>query len=800
MADSSECPTEQILIDFVAARVDESVRDQVVAHLGTCARCSESVAWIEQNLLKEIKDELGEGSRATEGMESRESVGGETEAWDLMDAEEFDIGEPSAPKGKRAVGRIGKYDVIGVLGRGGMGVVFEAFDERLRRTVAVKVLNRRLSSNDTARRRFIREARAAAGINHQNVVTIHDVDEHKSCPFLVMEYVDGGSLREHIRANRPLEPLEVVRLSKEIAAGLAAAHAQGVIHRDIKPGNIMLEDGALRVKITDFGLARAAVDNVELTSRELAVGTPAYMSPEQVKGEKVDLRSDLFCLGCVMYAMIAGRSPFRGEHALEIARKVADEKPPSLEKVIEGTPKPLSGIVFKLLAKKPDNRYQSATEVTEVLGRYLASLNQAGTDEMSTVLRGHILREKASRAPVRWIMTACIAVVIAVFGSMPFWLPEGDSERPQGVVPGGGDPSGYPELLMVSKSGDADCGSIREALFRAGPGTVIHVLDSGVYSESLEIADCGRLRGIELEAIGNNGERAILKASRDNAPVITIEDVCDVMIRGFRFEASSEGAIVVRGTAANVEIEGIECLQDPGEPGITIQALRLTPEERPICVRNSRFRVEAQNQCIRVFGSSPIGQSVEIEGNHFSGADCVLVLLAANEAPLGDLVVSNNVFVARAETKTNGINLNIANPGPDPKIRISNNTFHNVKHWFGLAHSFADHPGVEICNNLILGSRSIEGWHDQERIVKMAENWQFASNWWEVLPDAPDDVTLGGRIATKKEDIKLLDRVDENSPDYLRPPSDSPLFTSGYGEEGLPGYIGARGPEKQSED
>jgi serine/threonine protein kinase len=140
-----------------------------------------------------------------------------------------------------------------------------------------------------ARRRFIREARAAAGIKHVNVITIYAVEESQNCPFLVMEYVGGCSLRDHIRRHRHLEPLEVVRLSHGIAAGLAAAHSQGVIHRDIKPSNIMLEEGGVRVKITDFGLARAAIDNVDLTSQGTMVGTAAYMSPEQVSGNTLSI-------------------------------------------------------------------------------------------------------------------------------------------------------------------------------------------------------------------------------------------------------------------------------------------------------------------------------------------------------------------------------------------------------------------------------------------------------------------------------------------------------------------------------
>lgn len=472
--ESHSCPAEELLLDYVAKRLDESTRQRVQEHLDACHQCSESVAWMSQNLLKEITDEFEEESQATEGLAGEESVGADTEAWAGVDDGEFDVRQFSPSPNKNALGRLGKYDILGVLGRGGMGIVFKAFDEQLRRTVAIKVLNRRLSNSDTARRRFIREARAAAGINHHNVVTIHAVEEHEHCPFLVMEYVDGGSLREHIRKNGTLEPLEVVRLSREIASGLAAAHAQGVIHRDIKPGNIMLEDGAVRVKIGDFGLARVAVDNVELTSRELAVGTPTYMSPEQVKGKKVDLRSDLFSLGCVMYAMIAGQSPFRGQHALEVAHKVAEVTPQPLEKTIEGTPTMLSDMVAKLLEKEPDDRYQSATEVAEVLGRYLAVLNETPTDEMSAVLQGHRPHSETRRAPARWILVVCALALVAGLVSWPFWWPGRDAPGPtrdssNGTkVPGtANSTTEHPEFVTVGQSVDADARSINQALEQA---------------------------------------------------------------------------------------------------------------------------------------------------------------------------------------------------------------------------------------------------------------------------------------------------------------------------------------------
>jgi tRNA A-37 threonylcarbamoyl transferase component Bud32 len=199
------------------------------------------------------------------------------------------------------------YEIYDVRGRGGMGIVLDAFDTVLHRRVAIKVLSPQLATSQTAHRRFLREARAAAGINHVNVVTVHAVDEQAGMPYLVMEYVAGRTLRERIRLG-PLDLVTMPRIGAQIAAGLAAAHEHGVIHRDIKPANVLLADGVERVKISDFSLALVLLDNTQASSAERPVGTPAYMSPEKVGGQRVDACSDLFNLGCVLYAMSTGKS------------------------------------------------------------------------------------------------------------------------------------------------------------------------------------------------------------------------------------------------------------------------------------------------------------------------------------------------------------------------------------------------------------------------------------------------------------------------------------------------------------
>jgi tRNA A-37 threonylcarbamoyl transferase component Bud32 len=787
MSENPECPGEGILLDFVAQRLDESTTRQVHDHLTACPRCSDKVAWIQSNLLKEDKDELGGGSSSTRSLRSDAARALEGEDGRPLDEESFDASLLVPSSNQDALGRLGKYDVLGIVGHGGMGVVFKAFDEKLRRTVAIKVLNRQLASSAVARRRFIREARAAAGINHENVVTIYAVEEHRDCPFIVMEYVGGGSLREHIRKHRCLEPLEAIRLSKEIAAGLAAAHAQGVIHRDIKPSNVMLEEGAVRVKITDFGLARAATDNIDLTSRGVAVGTAAYMSPEQVGGGKLDLRTDLFSLGCVMYAMIAGYSPFRGKHSLEMARKVSEYEPPPLEKTHEHIPPAFSEIVSRLLKKDPGARFQSATEVAEVLNRYLAVLHQTATNEMSAVLRGHRLEGRARRRLLRWAVPLVAVVLMAALGWLLIRAFRNGGPRPPGAE------------ITVAKSIDADAQSISEALSQAGPGSVIRVIDAETYEEALEISG-EQFRGIRLEA---EGEGATLAAPNDTTPVIQIRDVPDVVIRGFHIEGSHVGAIRIEGNVGGVTIENVRCRQPDGEgnePGMVILANGETDQDGTIVIRDSVIDNPPMGQCLAIVGAGRAAQSVRVEGNRFFGRGVQVRLSEPGGTSLGKIVIERNIFVGskdgieagEPEHRTlNGINLDLQNPESGRRIHINNNTFLNVKNWIGLVRSDTKQGGVTVCNNLILGSDAVEG--TQGRIDEAATNWRFESNWWEPTPLAAEQAELWGPFATLKQPIDLIQRDDPNRPDFLLPPEGSELFTSGS-KEGLP-YIGARGPQ-----
>jgi serine/threonine protein kinase/WD40 repeat protein len=292
-----------------------------------------------------------------------------------VDADDEPLGFLSPSDKPDSLGRLGHYEVLEVIGRGGMGIVLRAFDEKLHRIVAIKVMAPALAATSPPRKRFLREARSAAAVRHEHVVDIHAVEE-QPIPYLVMEYVCGETLQQKHERVGPFEVPEVLRLGQQIARGLAAAHERGLIHRDIKPSNILLEKGAEeRVKITDFGLARAVAD-ASLTQSGVIAGTPMYMAPEQTVGGSIDHRADLFSLGSVLYTMCSGRPPFRATSTMATLKRVAEDTPRPIREIIPEVPEWLCHIIAKLQAKKPEDRFQSATELAHLLGRCLTNLEQ----------------------------------------------------------------------------------------------------------------------------------------------------------------------------------------------------------------------------------------------------------------------------------------------------------------------------------------------------------------------------------------------------------------------------------------
>ena len=382
VAQSFRCD-ESRLKSFLDDELPEREHARIGDHLETCAACRRTLERLAAGSrlwddLRHLGAEQGPPTRAA-------SRAGATEifAKSPQGGPAADLDRPldflAASDSPGSLGRLGPYEVTGVLGRGGFGVVLKTFDPALGRAGAIKVLASQLATSAAARSRFAREAKAAAAVVHDHVVAIHAVDSWNGLPYLVMPYVAGCSLQERVDRDGPLDVKEILRIGMQTAQGLAAAHAQGLVHRDVKPSNILLENGVERVKLTDFGLARA-VDDASLTQSGVVAGTPQYMSPEQALGESVDHRSDLFSLGSVLYFMCVGHPPFRANSTPAVLRRVSDEQPRSIREVNPDVPPWLAELVERLHAKDPAQRFESATEVADIMGRYLAALQPRPAD------------------------------------------------------------------------------------------------------------------------------------------------------------------------------------------------------------------------------------------------------------------------------------------------------------------------------------------------------------------------------------------------------------------------------------
>ncbi len=367
-------------------RLSEVEQTELENHLETCPACRQeleqmaaaSKLWGDAQLLRGEPIPIrgrspvkGGGADWVDGLEDDAEDGAPDGGW-------LEFLDPADPDRPGVLGRIGPYEVVEFLGRGGMGLVLKARDPALDRMVAIKVLTPALAHGATARRRFAREARAVAAVGNEHIVAIHAVNEFRGLPYLVMQYVPGRSLQERLDASGPLEVKEILRIGTQAARALAAAHAQGVVHRDIKPANILLENCIEWVKLSDFGLARA-IDDASLTQSGVIAGTPQYMAPEQARGEPVAAAADLFSLGAVLYAMAVGRPPFRADSALAVLKRVCEIRHRPVREMNPEIPDWLEAVIDRLLAKDPADRFQTASEVADLLERGLAHLQQPAT-------------------------------------------------------------------------------------------------------------------------------------------------------------------------------------------------------------------------------------------------------------------------------------------------------------------------------------------------------------------------------------------------------------------------------------
>jgi serine/threonine-protein kinase len=354
-----------------------------------------------------------------------------------------------------------RYEIHRRLARGGMAQVYLARDRALDRPVAVKELVPEFATDPSFVERFRREAQAAANLSNANIVGVFDWGAQDGTYFIVMEYVDGPSLSQVLRNDGPLHPNRAAEIASEVAAGLGFAHSRGVVHRDVKPGNVLLTKSG-QSKVTDFGIARAlSSPDDELTQAGSVMGTATYFSPEQAQGLPVDPRSDLYSLGVVLFEMVTGRPPFTGDTPLAIAYKHVQDEPPRPSTIVSDLPPGLEAIIMKLLQKRPDDRYASAEDLRADLGRFmggeqtiaerdalyaaaavLPADDQATTMQPATTVGAVVPPEEAypdeepeEKKPRTALFIGILVVLLALLGGLLFWFITSNDDGTQVAVP-----------------------------------------------------------------------------------------------------------------------------------------------------------------------------------------------------------------------------------------------------------------------------------------------------------------------------------------------------------------------------
>ncbi|MEM7316437.1 MAG: serine/threonine-protein kinase, partial [Planctomycetota bacterium] len=485
-----------------------------------------SMPQVESQRLSAVMADLSSNKIAFGSSASRDFTFAEVQPW---------INETS----RGNIGRFADYDLIECVGRGGMGIVFRGFDASLDRSVAVKLMMPALANDHEAKQRFFREARSIAAVRHPNVVAVHAVAEQDGLPYLVTEFIEGQSLQQRVHPTSRLDAEQIQRLGAEIAAGLDACHQAGVVHRDIKPSNVLVESRTGTAKITDFGLATIA-SSPSLTMPGHLAGTPGYLAPERLAGMASDERSDLFSLGCVLYALAAGVEPFQSDSPFATMHQISECAPKPIRELNPEIPKGLANMIESLMAKRPEDRPQTAAETRNLL------LKPAGAGSRSST-EGSRRKQLAWMLPVALLIVAAVVVSPLIFRSITGTSVMRSSDG----------------VFFVSNDEE-----LREAVRLSQDGDIIEIeVDDLLRTEGLEIVG----KSITLRAMDE--ELATLSLLDDGSrpiPILSVRD-CKVELFGITLEGdvteSDEFPLV---TVERASLVATGCRFENNSPGVCI--------------------------------------------------------------------------------------------------------------------------------------------------------------------------------------------------------------------------------------
>jgi serine/threonine protein kinase len=415
---------------------------------------------------------------------------------------------------KTTLQRMGPFEIRREIGSGGMGVVYEGWDARLNRRVAVKTLWPALAQRSEARERFLREARAAASISHPNVTQIYDIGEEEGQVYFAMEYLEAKSLQEVLEEQGCLSADRAIDIARQAARGLKAASEAGIIHRDVKPSNLVFNnDGVL--KVTDFGLAKQMLADRDLTLDGQTIGTPKYVSPEQASGGRVDARSDIYSLGATLYEMVAGRPPFEGSTPMEVMLKHVQEPVPPVQTVNPTVPRQLAGLIHSMLSKQAGARPQSYDHLLEMLDRVEAGKTIPGTTTNATIkidtVPALILAEVKPRPSFagRLFLFAAVGMALVVVMGLFVQSAKDEAEPPRPVpirvdstppASNAPDPAARPlDIRSIGSPSSTAPSVVERAQPAQGGGAVLEIVDA-----KHQITEDGRM--IVTGEVTNSGD------------------------------------------------------------------------------------------------------------------------------------------------------------------------------------------------------------------------------------------------------------------------------------------------------